>query len=58
MTAASQQTRGKQAKPTRAEVRAAWDRLRAAAAAGNVAANAALIALAENRPLHMESQAA
>lgn len=58
MTEATHPTRGKQAKPTRDEVRAAWDRLRVAAATGNVSANAALIALAEKHPLHLESTAA
>lgn len=43
--------RGRQAGPTRAEVAAAYERLRAAANSGNVQANAALIALAEHRPL-------
>ena len=43
--------RGHQAKPTRAEVKAAWARLRTAAGQGSVQANALLIALAENRPL-------
>ena len=43
--------RGHQAKPTRAEVKAAWGRLRNAADQGNVQANALLIALVENHPL-------
>lgn len=43
--------RGHQAKPTRAEVKAAWGRLRAAADQGSVQASALLIALVENRPL-------
>lgn len=51
-------TRGRQHKPTRNEVAAAWDRLRAAASAGNVQANAALIALAERHPLQLEHAAA
>ena len=50
--------RGRQAKPTRVEVAAAWNRLRAAAEAGSVQASAALIALAEGRPLHLENTAA
>ena len=50
--------RGRQAKPTRVEVAAAWNRLRAAAEAGSVQASAALIALAENKPLHMDATAA
>ena len=50
-------TRGRQAKPTRNEVNAAWDRLRAAAEAGSVQASAALIALAEGRPVHLENNA-
>lgn len=47
-------TRGRQHKPTRSEVAAAWDRLRAAASSGSVSANAALIALAagHNRKEH------
>lgn len=51
-------TRGRQAKPTRREVCAAWDRLRAAADRGDIQASAALIALTEGRPLHLESHAA
>ncbi len=43
--------RGHQAKPTRAEVKAAWSRLRSAADQGNVQASALLIALTENRPV-------
>lgn len=50
--------RGRQHKPTRAEVSAAWNRLRTAAEQGNLQACAALIALAENRPLHIEGHAA
>ncbi len=38
-------TRGQQRKPTRAELDAAWERLRAAAKSGDTLANAALIAL-------------
>lgn len=55
---ASIKTRGRQAKPTRREVCAAWDRLRAAADRGDIQASAALIALTEGRPLHLESHAA
>ncbi|AZE37701.1 MULTISPECIES: hypothetical protein [Pseudomonas] len=47
--------RGHQAKPTRAEVKAAWGRLREAAEQGSVQASALLIALAENRPLHVSA---
>jgi hypothetical protein len=43
--------RGHQAKPTRAEVKAAWGRLRSAAEQGNVQASALLIALTENKPV-------
>ncbi|KPW63539.1 MULTISPECIES: hypothetical protein [Pseudomonas] len=43
--------RGQQAKPTRAEVKAAWSRLRSAADQGNVQASALLIALTENKPV-------
>lgn len=42
--------RGPQSKPTKAEISAAWARLRSAAQQGNVEANALLIALAENKP--------
>lgn len=42
--------RGQQIKPTRAEISAAWARLRAAAEQGHIEANALLIALAENKP--------
>lgn len=38
--------RGRQYRPTRAEIRAAWDRLRTAADRGDIQASAALIALA------------
>lgn len=38
--------RGRQYRPTRAEIRAAWDRLRTAADHGDIQASAALIALA------------
>ena len=51
-------TRGRQAKPTRREVCAAWGRLRDAADRGDIQASAALIALTEGRPLHLESHAA
>jgi hypothetical protein len=47
----STKTRGHQTKPTRAEIIAAYERLRIAANSGSVQANAALIALAERRPL-------
>lgn len=43
-------SRGQQVKPTRAEISAAWARLRAAAEQGHIEANALLIALAENKP--------
>lgn len=43
--------RGAQVKPTRAEVNAAWCRIRAAADQGSIEANALLIALTENRPV-------
>lgn len=51
-------TRGRQNKPTRTEVAAYWHRLRSAADQGNVQACAALIALAEKHPLHLEPAAA
>lgn len=44
-------TRGRQAKPTRHEVSAAWDRLRSAADGGDLQASALLIALVESKPL-------
>lgn len=43
--------RGPQAKPTRAELTAAWNQLRAAAGQGDIQASALLIALAENKPV-------
>lgn len=43
--------RGHQVKPTRAEVQAAWSRLRLAADQGSVQASALLIALTENKPV-------
>ena len=58
MTMTTIKTRGRQAKPTRVEVAAAWNRLRAAPEAGSVQASAALIALAEGRPFHLENTAA
>ena len=58
MTMTTIKTRGRQAKPTRVEVAAAWDRLRAAADRGDIQASAALIALTENKPLHMDATAA
>lgn len=45
----STKTRGRQAKPTRHEVNAAWSRLRDAAGRGDLQATAALIGLSENR---------
>ncbi|EJM25136.1 hypothetical protein PMI22_00482 [Pseudomonas sp. GM21] len=47
----STKIRGRQNGPTRAEVAAAYERLRIAAISGSVQANAALIALAERRLL-------
>ncbi len=44
-------TRGRQAKPTRAEIASAWQRIRAAAEAGDLLASALLIALGEGKPL-------
>lgn len=41
--------RGQQVKPTRAEISAAWARLRAAAEQGNIEANAQLIALSTSK---------
>ena len=43
--------RGRQAKPTRSEVIAAWARLRSAADSGDLQAAAMLVALSENKPL-------
>lgn len=43
--------RSRQIKPVRAEVRAAWERLRKAADSGDIQASALLIALTEARPL-------
>jgi hypothetical protein len=54
---ATAKPRGTQAKPTRAELNAAWNRLRAAADQGSVQANALLIALTENRPLCLDASA-
>lgn len=44
-------TRGRQARPTRAEIASAWQRIRAAAEAGDLQASALLIALGEGKPL-------
>lgn len=43
--------RGRQCRPTRRELEAAWVRLRAAADQGDIQATALLVALAENKPL-------
>lgn len=43
--------RGRQAKPTKAEVSAAWSQIRVAADAGDLQAAAILVALAESKPL-------
>ncbi|MBJ2210333.1 hypothetical protein JFT33_27490 [Pseudomonas carnis] len=55
VSASSNKPRGPQAKPTRAEINAAWSRLRSAAEQGSVQASALLIALVENRPLHVDA---
>lgn len=46
---ATPKIRGQQTKPTTAEIRDAWARLRNAAGNGDVQANALLIALSENK---------
>lgn len=43
--------RGRQSKPTRSELNAAWARLRTAADSGDLQATALLVALSENKPL-------
>lgn len=43
--------RGRQHKPTQAEVAAAWERLREAANGGSMQASALLIALVEGKPV-------
>ncbi|MGC8099871.1 hypothetical protein [Metapseudomonas otitidis] len=43
--------RAKQTRPVRAEVKAAWERIRLAAGSGDIQASALLIALTEHRPL-------
>ncbi len=48
--------RGQQAKPTKADLSAAWVRLREAAERGSVEANALLIVLAENRSITLSDQ--
>ena len=48
--------RGQQAKPTKADLSAAWVRLREAAERGSVEANALLIVLAENRSITLGDQ--
>lgn len=48
--------RGQQAKPTKADLSAAWVRLREAAERGSVEANALLIVLAENRSIILGDQ--
>jgi hypothetical protein len=51
----TRQPRGRQAKPTKAEVSAAWVCIRNAAAHGDIQASALLIALSEGRPaLHVD----
>lgn len=44
-------SRGQQAKPTRADITAAWARLRQSAGAGDLTAAALLIALSEGKPV-------
>jgi hypothetical protein len=48
---ATPKIRATQTKPTRDEVKAAWERLRQAADQGSVHASALLIALVENKPV-------
>ena len=48
--------RGQQAKPTKADLSAAWVRLREAAERGSVEAIALLIVLAENRSITLGDQ--
>lgn len=48
---ASIKPRGRQSRPTRSEVAAAWARLRTAADSGDLQAAALLVALSENKPL-------
>lgn len=55
VSASTTKPRGPQAKPTRAEINAAWGRLRSAAEQGSVQASALLIALVENRPLYVDA---
>lgn len=43
--------RGPQHRPLKADVAAAWGRIRAAAISGDIQANAFLIALVENKPI-------
>lgn len=50
--------RGRSRIVTRHEVAAAWERIRDAAAAGDIQASAALIALTGTHPLHPEPTAA
>lgn len=47
--------RGRQAKPTKSEVASAWGHIRAVAETGDLQACALLIALSENKPLHIGS---
>ena len=48
-------TRGRQARPTRAEIASAWQRIRDAAEAGDLLACALLIALSESKaPMHTD----
>ncbi|MGY3642257.1 hypothetical protein [Pseudomonas sp. PK-RTE-24] len=55
MSVSATKPRGPQAKPTRAEINAAWGRLRSAAEQGSVQASALLIALVESHPLHVDA---
>lgn len=43
--------RGRQVRPTQAEINSAWVRLRSAADSGDQQANALLVALAKNKPI-------
>lgn len=56
MQSSARPTRGRQARPTRAELNAAWSRLKTESNRGNVVACALLVALAEGHPVfHAES---
>lgn len=56
MNNSARPTRGRQARPTKPEINAAWAHLKGESGRGNVVACALLVAISEDRPVfHVES---